>query len=106
MERYLKNSNYIILMNKRDLEKLSKEELIELLLKKEKKPKVDIVDTKPKRPTQTVKKVVADRTGYYKNPATNRWIRIGSKTYNRLFHVNKILNPATNRYINIGGRTY
>ena len=106
MERYLKNSNYSILMNKRDLEKLSKEELIELLLKKEKKPKVDIVDTKPKRPTQTVKKVVADRTGYYKNPATNRWIRIGSKTYNRLFHVNKILNPATNRYINIGGRTY
>ena len=106
MERYLKNSNCSILMNKRDLEKLSKEELIELLLKKEKKPKVDIVDTKPKKPTQTVKKVVADRTGYYKNPATNRWIRIGSKTYNRLFHVNKILNPATNRYINIGGRTY
>ena len=106
MERYLKNSNYSILMNKRDLEKLSKEELIELLLKKENEPKVDIVDTKPKKPTQTVKKVVADRTGYYKNLATNRWIRIGSKTYNRLFHVNKILNPATNRYINIGGRTY
>ena len=106
MERYLKNSNYSILMNKRDLEKLSKEELIELLLKKENEPKVDIVDTKPKKPTQAVKKVVADRTGYYKNPATNRWIRIGSKTYNRLFHVNKILNPATNRYINIGGRTY
>ena len=84
MERYLKNSNYSTLMNKRDLEKLSKEELIELLLKKEKKPKVVIVnDTKPKKPTQTVKKIVADRTGYYKNPATNRWIRIGSKTYNR-----------------------
>ena len=115
MERYLKNSNYSILMNKRDLEKLSKEELIELLLKKEKKPKVDIVDTKPKRPnrppppipegvkpfrpTQTVKKVVDDRSGYYKNPATNRWIKIGSKTYNRLFPKNKILNPATNRYI-------
>ena len=123
MERYLKNSNYSILMNKRDLEKLSKEELIELLLKKEKKPKVVIVnDTKPKRtnqtpppipegvkqfrPTQTVKKVVDDRSGYYKNPATNRWIKIGSKTYNRLFPKNKILNPATNRYINIGGRTY
>ena len=92
MERYLKNSNYSILMNKRDLEKLSKEELIELLLKKEKKPKVVIVnDTKPKRtnrtpppipegvkpfrPTQTVKKVVDDRSGYYKNPATNRWIK-------------------------------
>ena len=49
MERYLKNSNYSILMNKRDLEKLTKEELIELLLKKEKKPKVVIVDTKPTR---------------------------------------------------------
>ena len=53
MERYLKNSNYSILMNKRDLEKLTKEELIELLLKKEKKPKVVIVDdTKPKRPNR------------------------------------------------------
>ena len=108
-------------MNKRDLEKLSKEELIELLLKK-KEPKVDIVDTKPKRPnrppppipegvkpfrpTQTVKKVVDDRTGYYKNPKSNRWIRIGSKTYKRLFHTNKVLNPKTNRYINIGGRAY
>ena len=107
MERYLKNSNYSILMNKRDLEKLSKEELIELLLNKEKKPKVTIVDTKPKRSTQRKKqKVVDDRPGYYKNPATNRWIRIGSKTYKRLFPTNKILNPATNRYINIGGRTY
>ena len=107
MERYLKNSNYSILMNKRDLEKLSKEELIELLLNKEKKPKVTIVDTKPKRSTQSKKqKVVDDRPGYYKNPATNRWIRIGSKTYKRLFPTNKILNPATNRYINIGGRTY
>ena len=107
MERYLKNSNYGILMNERDLEKLSKEELIELLLNKEKKPKVTIVDTKPKRSTQRKKqKVVDDRPGYYKNPATNRWIRIGSKKYKRLFPTNKILNPATNRYINIGGRTY
>ena len=52
MERYLKKSNYSILMNKRDLKKLTKEELIELLLKKEKKPKVVIVDTKPKRPNR------------------------------------------------------
>ena len=82
MERHLKNSNYSILMNKRDLEKLSKKELIELLLKK-KEPKVDIVDTKPKRsnlqpppipevkPKQTVKlrrkqKVVDDRPGWVK----------------------------------------
>ena len=58
-------------MNKRDLEKLSKEELIELLLKKENEPKVDIVDTKPKRPTQTVKNVVADRPGWVKSTKTN-----------------------------------
>ena len=112
MERYLKNSNYSILMNKRDLEKLSKEELIELLLKKEKKPKVDIVDTKPKRlnrqppPIPKKEPKIKDRSNYYKNPATRRWIRIGSKTYKRLFHTNKILNPATNRYIDIEGRTY
>ena len=121
MERYLKKSNYSTLMNKRDLEKLSKEELIELLLKK-KEPKVDIVDTKPKKPNrppppipegvkpfkpkQTVKKVVENRSGYYKNPSTNRWVRIGSKTYKRLFHTGKVLNPHTNRYIKIESRTY
>ena len=54
MERYLKKSNYSILMYKRYIKKLTKEELIELLLKekKKKKPKVVIVDTKPKRPNR------------------------------------------------------
>ena len=124
MERYLKNSNYSILMNKRDLEKLSKEELIELLLKKEKKPKVVIVnDTKPKRPnrspppipegvkpfrpTQTVKKVVDDRPGWVKNPRTNRWVKIDGPTYRRLHTMQHrpgwVKNQKTNRWIRIGG---
>ena len=81
-------------MNKSDLKKLSKSQLIKMLLKKEKKkPKVVIVDdtkpmrpnrppppipegVKPFRPTQTVKlrrkqKVVDDRPGWVKNPNTN-----------------------------------
>ena len=120
MERYLKNSNYSILMNKRDIEKLSKEDLIELLIKK-KEPKVDIVDTKPKRPnrpegvkpTQTVKlrrkqNVVEGKQGMVLNPATNRWIKIGGPTYLKRQKVKPwtIINPATNRSILIGGPTY
>ena len=128
MERYLKNSNYSILMNKRDLEKLSKEELIELLLKKEKKPKVDIVDTKPKRPNrppppipegvkpfepkQTVKlrikqKVVDDRPGWVRNQKTNRWVKIDGPTYRKLHPMKHrpgwVRNPRTNRWIKIYG---
>ena len=97
-------------MNKRDLEKLSKEELIELLLKKEKKPKVDIVDTKPKRPTQTVKKVVADRPGWVKSTKTNRWIKIDGPTFRKLYPIKNrpgfLRNPRTNRWIRIGGPTF
>ena len=49
-------------MNKSDLKKLTKGQLIELLLKKEKKPKVVIVDdTKSMRPTPT------PRTGKWEN---------------------------------------
>ena len=132
MERYLKNSNYSILMNKRDLEKLSKEELIELLLKKEKKPKVVIVnDTKPTRvnrppspisegvkpfkPKQTVKlrrkqKVVDDRPGWVKSPKTNRLIKIDGSTYRKLYPMQHrpgwVKNPKTNRWIRIGGPTF
>ena len=131
MERYLKNSNYSILMNKRDLEKLSKEELIELLLKKEKKPKVVIVDTKPTRvnrplppipegvkpfkPKQTVKlrrkqKVVDDRPEWVKNPKTNRLIKIDGSTYRKLYPMQHrpewVKNPKTNRWIRIGGPTF
>ena len=110
MERYLKNSNYSILMNKRDLEKLSKEELIELLLKKGNEPKVDIVDTKPKKPTQTVKKVVADRPGWVKSTKTNRWIKIDGPTFRKLHPIKNrpgfLRNPRTNRWIRIGGPTF
>ena len=126
MERYLKNSNYIILMNKRDLEKLSKKELIELLLKK-KEPKVDIVDTKPKRsnrqsppipevkPKQTVKlrrkqKVVDDRPGWVKSPKTDRWIKIDGPTYRKLHPMQHrpgwVRNQKTNRWIKIYGPTF
>ena len=81
-------------MNKKDLKKLSKSQLIKMLMKREeKKPEIVIVDdTKPTRPnrppppipegvkpfksTQTVKlrrkqKVVDDRPGWVKNPNTN-----------------------------------
>ena len=105
-------------MNKRDLKKLSKSQLIKMLLKQEKKnPKVVIVDdtkltrpnrpnrppppipegVKPFRPTQTVKlrrkqKVVDDRPGWVRNPDTNRWIKIDGPTYRRLFPVQHSLN--------------
>ena len=83
----LKKYDYNIDMNKRDLKKRSKNQLIKLLLKQEKKnPKVVIVDdtkptrpnrspppipkgVKPFRPTRTVKrkqKVVDDRPGWVK----------------------------------------
>ena len=93
-------------MNKRDLKKLSKSELIEMLLNQKKsKPKVVIVDNtkltrpnrpnrppppipegvKPFRPTQPVKlrrkqKVVDDRPGWVRNPNTNRFIKIDGPT--------------------------
>ena len=77
-------------MNKRDLEKLTKEELIELLLKKEKKPKVVIVDTKPTRvnrppPLQEVLKRISAperfRDGYKPTPAprTGKWANVKPK---------------------------
>ena len=131
MERYLKNSNFCILMNKRDLEKLSKEELIELLLKKEKKSKVDIVDTKPKRPNrppppipegvkpfkpkQTVKlrrkqKVVDDRPGWVRSQKTNRWVKIDGPTYRKLYPMKHrpgwVRNPRSNRWIKTFGPTF
>ena len=69
-------------MNKRDLEKLSKSELIKMLLKQKKsKPKVVIVDdTKPTRP------------GWVRNPNTNRWIKIDGPTYRRLYPMQHVLN--------------
>ena len=100
-------------MNKKDLKKLSKSQLIKLLLKQE-KPKVVIVDdtkptrpnrppppipegVKPFRPTQTVKlrrkqKVVDDRPGWVRNPNTNRWIKIDGPTYRILYPMQHVLN--------------
>ena len=102
-------------MEKRDLKKLSKSQLIKMLLKQEKKdPKVVIVDdtkltrpnrppppipegVKPFRPTQTVKlrrkqKVVDDRPGWIRNPSTNRWIKIDGPTYRILYPIQHVLN--------------
>ena len=114
-KRDLKKYDYTMYMEKEDLKKLSKEQLIRLLLKQEKKkPKVVIVnDTKPKRPNrppppipegvkpfkpkQTVKlrrkqKVVDDRPGWVRNPNTNRWIKIDGPTYRKLYPMQHVLN--------------
>ena len=97
-------------MNNRDLKKLSKSQLIKLLLKQEKRlsvinnnntkptrpnrPPPPIPEgVKPFRPTQTVElrrkqKVVDDRPGWVRNPNTNRWIKIDGPTYRHV--LNKI----------------
>ena len=101
-------------MNNRDLKKLSKSQLIKLLLKQEKRLSViNNNNTKPKRPnrppppipegvkrfrpTKTVKlrrkqKVVDDRPGWVRNPNTNRWIKIDGPTYRRLYPMQHALN--------------
>ena len=106
-------------MNKRDLKKLSKSQLIKLLLKKEKKHKVVIVDdtkptrpnrppppipegVKPFRPTQKVKlkrkqKVLDDRPGWVRNPNANRLIKIDGPTYRRLYPMQHVLNEQKNK---------
>ena len=106
-------------MNKRDLKKLSKSQLIKMLMEREeKKPKVAIVDdtkptrpnrppppipkgVKPFRPTQTVKrkqKVVDNRPGWIRNPDTNRWIKIDGRTYRRLYPLQHVLNKIDKKY--------
>ena len=93
-------------MDRENLEKLAKSELIALLLgKKKTKP------TRANRPTQTLRrkqKVVADRPGMVLNPETNRWIKIGGPTYLKRQKVKPwtIRNPETNRWIKIGGPSY
>ena len=95
-------------MNKIDLKKLSKSQLIKMLLKQEKKkPKVVIVDNdkpmRPKKPTKppqskpkrTVKrkqKVVVDKPGWLRNPNTNRLIKIDGPTYRKLYPMQHVLN--------------
>ena len=61
-----------ILMDEKNLKKLSKSELINLLLKQEKKPKIIIVDdTKPspklRRPVPTPRKSVKDMVQQYED---------------------------------------
>ena len=116
-KRDLKKYDYTMYMDmkKEDLKKLSKGQLIRLLLKQEKKkPKVVIVnDTKPTRPnrppppipegvkpfrpTQTVKlrrkqKIVDDRPGWVRNLKTSRWIKIDGPMIHRLFPLRHSLN--------------
>ena len=127
-KRYLNKYDYNIDMKKEDLKKLSKGQLIRLLLKQEKKkPKVVIVDgTKPKRPNrppppipegvkpfkskQTVKKVVDDRPGWVRNQKTNRWLKIDGPTYRKLHPMQHrpgwVRNQKTNRWIKIDGPTF
>ena len=104
-KRDLKKYDYTMYMDmeKEDLKKLSKGQLIRLLLKKEKKKsKVVIVDdtkptrpppipegVKPFRPTQTVK---LRRKQKVRNPNTNRWIKIDGPTYQRLYPMQHTLN--------------
>ena len=108
-KRDLKKYDYTMYMDmeKEDLKKLSKEQLIRLLLKQEKKkpkptrpnrPPPPIPEgVKPFRPKQTVKlrrkqKVVDDRPGWVRNPNTNRWIKIDGPTYRRLYLMQHVLN--------------
>ena len=81
-------------MNREKLEKLSKSELIELLLG-DKKPNAKPTrpnrppppipkGVKPFKPPKKVKrkaKLVYDRPGWVRNPNTNRWIKIDGPTY-------------------------
>ena len=125
----LKKYDYNIDMEKKDLKKLSKNQLIKLLLKQEKKkPKVVIVDdTKPKRPNrppppipegvkpfrpkQTVKlrrkqKVVDDRPGWVRNPNTNRWIKYNGPTYQKLYPMQHALNRMDMTHQEINKQSY
>ena len=130
-KRDLKKYDYTMHMDmeKEDLKKLSKGQLIRLLLKQEKKkPKVVIVnDTKPTRPnrppppipegvkpfrpTQTVKlrrkqKVVDDRPGWVRNPNTNRWIKIDGPTYRKVFPHQYVLNKLDRTHQEINKQSY
>ena len=91
----LKKYDYNIDMKKKDLKKLTKGQLIKLLLKKEKKPKVVIVDdTKPTRPTPrtyksrppvpTPRKSVNQLVQFFENkptppPRTGKWENVKPK---------------------------
>ena len=109
----LKTKPYNIDMDKRDLKKLSKSQLIKMLMEREeKKPKVVFVDdtkppppipkgVKPFKPPQKVKrkdKLVDDRPGWVRNPKTNRLIKIDAPTYRKLYPMQHVLNKINNRH--------
>ena len=91
-------------MNKRDLKKLNKSQLIKMLLKQEKKkPKVVIVDNtkltrlnrpnRPNRPPPPIPEGVKPfRPGWVRNPNTNRFIKIDGPTYRILYPMQHVLN--------------
>ena len=94
-------------MNKSDLKKLSKSQLIKMLLKQDKpkptkvllkkksKHNVVIVDDKPK----TVKnKKLVSKPGWVRNPTTCRLIKIDGYTYKKLYPLQYISNTNNKRY--------
>ena len=111
-KRYLKKYDYNIDMEKKDLKKLTKGQLIKLLLKQEKKkPKVVIVDdTKPvptprtyksRPPVPTPRKSVNDMVQFFENkptppPRTGKWENVKPKPVPRK-SVNKVLINIKNK---------
>ena len=101
-------------MNKRDLKKLSKNELIDLILKQKKPNVVNNDNTKPKKPNrppppipfiprQTVKvkkdKTVYDKPGWVRNHITGRWIKVDSRKYQKLYPKLHELNKKNKKHM-------
>ena len=106
----LKKYDYNIDMEKKDLKKLTKGQLIKLLLKKEKKPKVVIVDdTKPvptprtyksRPPVPTPRKSVNQLIQFFENkptppPRTGKWENVKPKPVPRKSVNKDIILPPT-----------
>ena len=97
-----------------NLAKLSKSQLIDLLLKKDKKQATKVVivdDTKAKK--QPKRNAVKDKQEWVRNPKTNRLIKKDGYTYLKLYPKYKVIdrqnwvkNPLTNRWIKKNSRTY
>ena len=105
-------SNRKLMMDERDLKKLSKSQLIKLLLKQEKKTKVATINgTKPTRLNKPPPPPIPEgakpfkpksRPGWVRNPNTNRLIKINGPTYRKLYPMRYELNKMdkTNQEIN------
>ena len=97
-----------------DLKNLSKSQLIKLLLKQDRKktPKVVIVDdTKPIKPIKKPSAKPARKEGWVRSPKTNHFVKIGSKTYYKLFPEKRPVREGwmrglSGRQIKIDGPTY